>query len=149
MIYAKKKDLSRYLGISPSLDAVIHFILEGDLAGLPLGRTEILGQDAFVNRFDYTTTAPEEAAWEGHLRYGDVHVPLCGHEKIGVSHIDALTETERREQDDFVGFSGAVENWFSVTPEDALVVFPEDIHMVHVADPAPCKVSKCCFKFRV
>ena len=149
MIYAKKKNLSHYLGISPSLDAVIHFILEGDLAGLPLGKTEILGDDAFVNRFDYTTMAPEVAAWEGHLRYGDVHVLLCGREKIGVSHIDALTETERREQEDFVGFSGAVEHWFTITSEDTLVVFPEDIHMVRVTDQKPCKVSKCCFKFRV
>lgn len=51
-------------------------------------------------------------------------------------------------QEDFVGFSGPVENWFSLTPEDVLVVFPEDIHMVRVADPEPIPVSKCCFKFR-
>ena len=115
---------------------------------MTLGRNEISGDEAFVNRFDYTTMLPEEAAWEGHLRYGDVHVLLKGREKIGVTNIAALSETERREREDFVGFSGPVENWFSLTPEDVLVVFPEDIHMVRVADPKPIPVSKCCFKFR-
>ena len=149
MIYTKKKNLSRYLGQSKSLDAAIRAILCNDPEQLSMGRNDIDGDNAFVNRFDYDTVPQEQALWEGHIAYGDVHVLLGGHEKIGVSNVERLTETVRKEQEDFVGFQGPVETWFTMTPEDVLIVYPEDIHMVKVADRDTAHVRKCCYKFKV
>lgn len=149
MIYTKKKNLSRYLGQSKSLDAAIRAILHSDPEQLSMGRNDIDGDNAFVNRFDYDTMPQEQALWEGHIAYGDVHVLLGGHEKIGVSNVERLTETVRKEQEDFVGFQGPVETWFTMTPEDVLIVYPEDIHMVKVADGDTAHVRKCCYKFKV
>lgn len=149
MIYTKKKNLSRYLGQSKSLDAAIRAILRNDQEQLSMGRNDIDGDNAFVNRFDYDTMPQEQALWEGHIAYGDVHVLLGGHEKIGVSNVEHLTETVRKEQEDFVGFQGPVETWFTMTPEDVLIVYPEDIHMVKVADGDTAHVRKCCYKFKV
>ncbi len=149
MIYTKKKNLSRYLGQSKSLDAAIRAILCNDPEQLSMGRNDIDGDNAFVNRFDYDTVPQEQALWEGHIAYGDVHVLLGGHEKIGVSNVERLTETVRKEQEDFVGFQGPVETWFTMTPEDVLIVYPEDIHMVKVADGDTAHVRKCCYKFKV
>ena len=149
MIYTKKKNLSRYLGQSKSLDAAIQAILCNDPEQLSMGRNDIDGDNAFVNRFDYDTVPQEQALWEGHIAYGDVHVLLGGHEKIGVSNVERLTETVRKEQEDFVGFQGPVETWFTMTPEDVLIVYPEDIHMVKVADGDTAHVRKCCYKFKV
>ncbi len=149
MIYTKKKNLSRYLGQSKSLDAAIRAILCNDPEQLSMGRNDIDGDNAFVNRFDYDTVPQEKALWEGHIAYGDVHVLLGGHEKIGVSNVERLTETVRKEQEDFVGFQGPVETWFTMTPEDVLIVYPEDIHMVKVADGESTHVRKCCYKFKV
>ena len=149
MIYTKKKNLSRYLGQSKSLDAAIRAILRNDQEQLSMGRNDIDGDNAFVNRFDYDTMPQEQALWEGHIAYGDVHVLLGGHEKIGVSNVERLTETVRKEQEDFVGFQGPVETWFTMTPEDVLIVYPEDIHMVKVADGDTAHVRKCCYKFKV
>ncbi len=149
MIYTKKKNLSRYLGQSKSLDAAIRAILCNDPEQLSMGRNDIDGDNAFVNRFDYDTIPQEQALWEGHIAYGDVHVLLGGHEKIGVSNVERLTETVRKEQEDFVGFQGPVETWFTMTPEDVLIVYPEDIHMVKVADGDTAHVRKCCYKFKV
>ena len=149
MIYTKKKNLSRYLGQSKSLDAAIRAILHSDPEQLSMGRNDIDGDNAFVNRFDYDTVPQEQALWEGHIAYGDVHVLLGGHEKIGVSNVERLTETVRKEQEDFVGFQGPVETWFTMTPEDVLIVYPEDIHMVKVADGDTAHVRKCCYKFKV
>ena len=42
-----------------------------------------------------------------------------------------------------------METWFSMTPEDVLIVYPEDIHMVKVADGDTAHVRKCCYKFKV
>ena len=149
MIYTKKKNLSRYLGQSKSLDAAIRAILHSDPEQLSMGRNDIDGDNAFVNRFDYDTVPQEQALWEGHIAYGDVHVLLGGHEKIGVSNVEHLTESVRKEQEDFVGFQGPVETWFTMTPEDVLIVYPEDIHMVKVADGDTAHVRKCCYKFKV
>ena len=96
MIYTKKKNLSRYLGQSKSLDAAIRAILHSDPEQLSMGRNDIDGDNAFVNRFDYDTVPQEQALWEGHIAYGDVHVLLGGHEKIGVSNVERLTETVRK-----------------------------------------------------
>jgi len=149
MIYTKKKYLHRYLGQSKSLDAVIHALLSGDLNTLTKGRNPIDGEEAFVNRFCYETMPQNQAIWEGHRLYGDMHVLLSGHEQIGVTNTDLLTCTEEKPEEDFVGFDGPVVTWLDMTPEDVLIVYPEDAHMVKVAAGDSCHVEKACFKFKV
>lgn len=149
MIYAKKRELSRYLGISPAMDTAIRYLQTADLGELAMGRNEIDGQQVFVNRFDYQTMPAEQAMWEGHIRYADIHVLLSGREQIGVSHVSALTETTRKPEEDFVGFAGPVQTWVPMTTEDILIVFPEDIHMVKVQLGDSCPVEKACFKVKV
>lgn len=149
MIYTKRKNLERYLGQSESLDTAIRYVLSEDLKSLSMGRNEIDGDEAFVNRFNYQTMTPDQAIWEGHIRYGDIHVLLSGQELIGVTNVDALTETVRKPEEDFVGFEGEVQTWLPMTTEDALIVYPEDIHKVKVVSGESCLVEKACFKFKV
>ena len=146
MIYTKKTNLHRYLGLSPEMDTAIRFLQNTDLATLVKGRNEIDGDKVFVNRFDYQTMPREQAIWEGHIRYADIHVLLSGQEKIGVTNVNLLTETVRKPEEDFVGFEGEVLSWFPMTTEDILIVFPEDIHMVKVMDGDSVLVEKACFK---
>ena len=149
MIYTKRKFLYRYLGISSNLDAAIRYLQNADLTQLQKGRNEIDGNEVFVNRFDYQTMPQEDAIWEGHIQYADIHVLLSGKEKIGVTHVSQLTETVRKTDEDFVGFTGDVMSWFPMTPEDILIVFPEEIHMVKVMDGESTLVEKACFKVKV
>ena len=149
MIYAKRKDLARYLGLSSTLDTAINFLMNADLRTLQKGRNEIDGDLAFVNRFDYNTMPEEQAIWEGHIQYGDIHVLLSGREKIGVSNVATLQQTVVKPEDDFVGYEGAVETWVPMTTEDILIVFPEDIHMVKVINGESTLVEKACFKFKI
>ena len=149
MIYTKRKNLYRYLGQSESMDIAIRHILSADLTKLTKGRNEVEGDRVFINRFDYQTMTPEEAIWEGHIQYGDIHVLVSGQEKIGVTNIEALTETVRKVDEDFVGFEGDVEVWFPMTTEDILIVYPEDVHMVKVILGESTLVEKACYKFKV
>lgn len=149
MIYTKRSHLHRYLGLSESMDAAIHYLLSADLSALTMGRNDIAGDQTFVNRFNYQTVPAHEAAWEGHTSYGDIHVVLSGRERIGVSCADSLTVTQRNPQEDFVGYRGEVQTWVDMTPEDILIVFPEDAHMVKVAMDESVPVEKACFKFKV
>lgn len=149
MIYTKRRNLERYLGMSGSMDAAIRHLLSADLSRLEKGRNEIDGEEAFVNRFDYQTMPPEQAIWEGHAKYGDIHVLLSGHEKIGVSDVQALKMTEQKPDEDFIGYEGEVQVWFPMTTEDILIVFPEDAHKVKVIDGDGALVEKACYKFKV
>ena len=149
MSYAKRKDLGRYLGISASLDTAIRYLQSADLTQLHKGRNDIDGDQAFVNRFDYQTMPQDQAIWEGHIQYGDIHVLLSGQELIGVTNVEMLTETVRKPEEDFVGFEGDVKTWFPMTTEDILIVYPEDIHKVKVINGESTLVEKACFKFKV
>lgn len=149
MIYTKRKNLHRYLGLSEAMDTAIRYLQSTDLRCLTKGRNEIDGGNAFVNRFDYQTMPREQAIWEGHIQYADIHVLLSGREKIGVTNVDLLKETVRKPEEDFVGFEGEVLSWFPMTTEDVLIVFPEDIHMVKVMDGDSTLVEKACFKIKV
>ena len=149
LIYTKRKYLTRYLGQSSSLDAAIEHLLHTDLRKLSKGRNEIDGDQAFVNRFDYQTMPAEQAIWEGHAKYGDIHVLLSGHEKIGVTNTAQLKMTVQKPEEDFIGFEGDVQVWLPMTPEDVLIVYPEDAHMVKVIDTQSTLVEKACYKFQV
>jgi len=76
-------------------------------------------------------------------------VLLSGHEKIGVTNVDALKVTVCKPEEDFVGYEGEVETWLPMTTEDILIVYPEDVHMVKVIDGESTLVEKACFKFKV
>lgn len=149
MIYTKRSHLERYLGQSEALDTAIRYLLSADLTALHMGRNEVDGDQVFINRFDYQTMTPEEAIWEGHALYGDIHVLLSGHEKIGVTDTSMLTVTVRKPEEDFIGYEGPVQTWLPMTTEDILIVYPEDVHKVKVIDGEPTLVQKACFKFKV
>ena len=149
MIYTKRKNLDRYLGQCDALDTAIRYLQTADLTQLHKGRNEVDGDQVFINRFDYQTMAPEQAIWEGHAQYADMHVLLSGQELIGVTNIEALKETVRKPEEDFLGFEGPVETWLPMTTEDILIVYPEDIHKVKVIHGESTLVEKACFKFKV
>lgn len=149
MIYTKRQYLTRYLGLSDSLDKAIRHLLSADLAQLSMGRNEVAGSQVFVNRFDYQTIPREQAIWEGHGQYGDLHVLLSGRETIGVANKAVLTQTSQKPEEDFIGYEGEAEAWLPMTTEDVLIVFPEDVHKVKVCSGGSTLVEKACYKFRV
>lgn len=149
MIYTNRKEMERYLGLSAPLDTAIRYLKEADLSKLAKGRNEVDGENVFINRFDYDTLPEEEAAWEGHLQYADLHVVLSGEERIGVTDAARLKETSRDEAADFVGYEGPVECWAPMRPGDLLIVFPEDVHMVKVQLQGKTHVEKAVFKIKV
>lgn len=149
MIYTKRKDMERYLGMSSTLDTAIRYLVSADLTKLAMGRNEVDGDNVFINRFDYTTMPESEAAWEGHRDYADIHVVLEGEERIGVTDAGSLTAGEYDAAGDFIPYEGPVDAWVAMRPGDILVVFPEDVHMVKVQRGGPSAVKKAVFKVKV
>lgn len=149
MIYTTLSQLERYLGLNKNLDSVIRYARTCDLSQLHLGRNEIDGHDSYVNVLSYETVPPEEAIWEGHNVYGDMHIMVHGHEIIGVTNVTELTMTVQKEEEDFIGFEGPVRLWAPMAEDSVLIVFPEDAHMVKVVQEKVSNVRKAVFKFKV
>lgn len=149
MIYVKRAHLDRFLGLCPALDTAIRHLAQADLSALAPGRNEVDGDEVYINRLDYATIPEEQAAWEGHARYGDIHIMIAGQERIGVSDTSQLTPTVQKEAEDFLGFEGPVRVWYPMEADDVLIVFPEDAHMVKVELGGAMPVSRAVVKFRV
>ena len=62
----------KYDYLSDKFKKAFTFLRETDLASLPIGRTEIDGDEVYASVQSYTTMTVEECAFESHLEYFDV-----------------------------------------------------------------------------
>ncbi len=145
MIYCKKNELKRYLGLSEHMDTAIRFLLENDLNALQAGRNEI-SDTAYANRFDYETLSEEGQLFETHIKYADIHMVLSGRERIMAADEASLHETSRDEDADYIASDGDWQCRFRLSADDVLIVFPGEAHKVKCADGAPCFVKKLVVK---
>ena len=102
-----------------------------------------------MNRFHYTTMPQEEAAFEAHEVYADIHLLAEGREYIGVTPIEKLTVTKVDREADNIECHGPVEVKIPMEPGKVLIVFPEDAHMVKIENGGAVKVEKAVVKVRV
>lgn len=149
MIYTDMKQLKRYRGLNSHLDTAIAYLEETGIDGLVPGRNEVDGDNVYINRFRYTTMAVEQAAFEAHEVYADIHLLESGRELIGVTPIDALEITGTDRESDNVECSGPVEAMVPMEPGKVLIVFPEDAHMVKIQAGEPVNVEKAVVKVRM
>ena len=149
MIYCKKDELTRYMGLSETLEQAILFVLNSDPESFKMGRNEVSGDDdVYANRFDYETQPAERVSFETHVLYTDLQVMLGGQEIIYVSDPTALREIERREKDDYIGSEGEWQCACQMNAGDVLILFPGEAHKVKCACGAPREVQKLVVKIR-
>lgn len=148
MIYTQLEQIGRYVGISAELDEAIAYIQSKKWQTVKLGRNEIAGDKIFLNRFNYQTMDEQQCSFEAHIDYIDIHMLQSGHEKIGVSDVSRLLETERMEEKDYIGYQGKIESRCSMDPDKILIVFPEDAHMVKIREKVEETVEKIVIKVK-
>ena len=147
MIYGKLSELAQYRGISKFLDKGFDFLQAADLSGLPLGKTEIEGDDVYCNHFTYTTAdLSPDSLFEAHIRYLDLHVVLSGRERVGIAPVEALDEAEARISEDSVLYHGAPQNTLVLEEGWFLLLFPGEGHLPKLTAGTPAKIDKLVFK---
>ena len=147
MIFAKLTDAADYRGIHPRLDRVIDCLNKEFLNKVGTQTQKLEGDLLYVTRFDYETIPLEEAFFEAHKKYLDVHLMVSGAERVDISHPDVLTLFDHK--DDFYAYQGEAEQTLLLTPGSFLVVFPGDAHRIKVQVEGPENVSKVVFKLLV
>ena len=83
MIIDDLSHAGRYATLSPYFAAAFRFLQETDLAALPLGKTEIDGDNVFATVYEKVYEA-REFAYEAHARYADIQVVLSGAERFAL-----------------------------------------------------------------
>ena len=150
MIYDTLAHAGQYAGIHPNLARGLRFLAEADLAGLPVGRVDIDGDEVFALIQEYTTKHPADAVPEAHRVYADIQYLVRGEELMGVAPLETMArELEARPENDIRFYEGETVK-FPLGGKNFTVLFPGDAHApciaVHGA-PVPCR--KCVVKVRV
>ena len=101
------------------------------------------------NCFEYETLPEEETIFEAHEKYADIHMMISGEEKMGVSDVSLLTITKEDKEADYVLGNGPTENYVTLKPGAALIVFPEDAHKVKIMADSAEHVRKAVGKVLV
>jgi YhcH/YjgK/YiaL family protein len=87
------KDWSSTPGIQ-GLERPFEYLARTDLAALPLGRTNIEGDDVYVMVSEAETRPPEQVRFEAHRRYIDIQLVVRGQEAIGFAPDASLVTLE-------------------------------------------------------
>lgn len=100
MILCSIEDLEKYKVISKNLSTAIDFILKTDLHNLPMGKTEIDGENVYVTKMEIVAKAEEDLPFEAHRKYMDIHVDLVGQEVLCISDKTELISREPYKSED-------------------------------------------------
>lgn len=151
MIFDRLNQLERYQGISKALDFVLQTLKTTDLSTIPLGRTDLKGDQIFLNHFQYTTAAPSDAdLYEAHQQHLDMHVVLSGREALSIAPIETLTPVEVREQEDSVMYKGNGLTKLALETGCFALLYPGEGHLPHLLlDDTPSQVDKIVFKILI
>ena len=153
MICDALEHLNRYCGLHRNLDIAIDYLtayhVAHDLYDLPLGRTEVDGENVFINVMDVDLKRPADAKLEIHDRYLDIQVLVRGErEAFGWSQRDRVTRPLGAfdVQKDIRFYDDVPQTYYEVTPGQFTLLFPEDAHAPMVGEGT---IRKVIVKVRV
>ena len=147
MICDTLEHLARYNGLHPNLDTAIDYLLTHDLSALPNGRTEVDGDEVFINVMDAALHPDAGYHPEYHKLYADLQIDITGGEGWGYATVPG------EEVGTFTGDIGFQNSPDAVTGslgEGRFVLFfPGELHKPGVARPECTKVRKAVVKIRM
>lgn len=147
MIYDMLTNIERYRGISKNMDTAINFLAKTDLTALPLGRTEIDGDNVFANVMEAQAKPVEELNFEIHKKYMDIQIDIEGTELI------CIGLGEAKELTPFSGDFGTVTVESSASclmgPGRFIVCMAEEPHLPSAAALPDLHLKKCVIKVAV
>lgn len=144
MICDALEHLDRYCGLHRNLDTAIDYLtayhVAHDLSDLPLGRTEVDGENVFINVME-ADLSPDSTRLEYHKKYADLQIDLTGGEGWGYT---TLPGEEAGEFTGDIGFRTSPDAVSGTLGEGRFVLFfPGELHKPGVVRPgcAPCAQS--------
>jgi len=134
MIYDTLNKLPCYLGISENMDKAIRFLMEyvpGENA-----RMEVDGKNVYGYLSEPGFLPAEEAKWEAHKNYIDIHVEYKAGESVGVCALNEIKAwgEYNAEKDVVLSDQGGVGSLVCMVENSFLVTFPWDAHKPRIGE---------------
>ena len=146
MICDTLNHLHLYKGFQKNLDTAIEFLAVHPLDTLPLGRTEVDGENVFINVME-ADLSPDSTRLEYHKKYADLQIDLTGGEGWGYTN---LPGEEAGEFTGDIGFRTSPDAVSGTLGEGRFVLFfPGELHKPGVARPGCAHVRKVVIKIRM
>ena len=127
--------------------------LQRDLAAMPDGRYEILGNDLFAMVQGYETKSIEQGRWEAHRRYADIQYMIGGRERMGVAALERMrSQVAYDAEKDLEFFHGGPDEGQLITVEQGsfAIFMPQDVHMPNLTLPhGSARVKKVVVKVKL
>ena len=149
MILAKNDKARDYLGLDKNLDLALEHINADFIASLGDERVDILPGEVWCTKFGYETISDEEAFFEAHEKFLDIHMMLDGSERVEIASPEALEQFQAVPENDFYAYRGTGRHSLILSPGDFLVVFPDDAHKIKMHCGQPRRVCKAVFKVKL
>ena len=147
MICDTLDQLHLYKGFHKNLDTAIEFLAAHPLDTLPLGRTEVDGDEVFINVMDADLKPHTGSHAEYHRLYADLQIDLTGGEGWGYT---TLPGEEAGEFTGDIGFRTSPDAVSGTLGEGRFVLFfPGELHKPGVARPGCAHVRKAVIKIRM
>ncbi len=151
MICDTLEHLNRYRGLHKNLDTAIDYLIAyhvgHELGELPIGRTEVDGENVFINVMDAALRPDEGANPEYHHKYADLQIDLTGGEGWG------YTSNPGPEVGEFtgdIGFQNSPDVVSGVLGEGRFVLFfPGELHKPGVIHADCTNVRKAVVKIKM
>lgn len=130
-------------------DSAFAFMRRGNFSALPPGNIPLVGDDAFVKVSEYTTKNSEDAFYEEHRNYADIHFVVSGEEKIGAGDVSgAKVRTPYDAEKDILFYEGVDGREMIARPGTFYIFFPGEGHRPGVRTGERALVKKIVVKVR-
>ena len=147
MICDTLDQLHLYKGFHKNLDTAIEFLAAHPLETLPLGRTEVDGDEVFINVMDADLKPHTGSHAEYHRLYADLQIDLTGGEGWGYTN---LPGEEAGEFTGDIGFRTSPDAVSGTLGEGRFVLFfPGELHRPGVEMPGCDRVRKAVVKIKM
>ena len=139
--------LARYKGLHKNLDTAIDYLLTHDVSALPLGRTEVDGENVFINVMEANLSAAESGCPEYHKKYADLQLDITGGEGWGYA---TQPGPEAKPFSGDIGFQASPNAVTGAMGEGRFVLFfPLELHQPGIARPECSAVRKAVVKIEM
>lgn len=152
MIMDHLSRISSYCFENENMRIAQEFLLKNDYRTLPKEKMEIKGDEVFLVYHDITQSPLEEAFYEAHRDYADIHFTLEGVNFIRSTPRDNLSVTkEYVEEGDFLmgTYDGESYTDSYMGPGYFAIYEPEDAHLVNAHPLERANVKKYVIKVKL
>jgi YhcH/YjgK/YiaL family protein len=133
------------------LEAGFEFLEQSNLATLPMGKHEILGDTVYALAMKSSSRSPEDGQFESHRNYIDIQYLVSGEEMIGIAPVGQLQGATPYDAGKDVVFYAAPARYHElrIPPGHFAVFFPDEGHLPLCHSGHPEELHKVVIKVRV